>query len=390
MQTIYYNSPGGVIGLNTTSTTPFVGVGNGPPFCSQIIAAVGDEYLIMINNFGNYVNSSGVSGFTLDFTGSSATFDQGPLPVFTGVKTQCDYSATVTVLLNKPVKCSSIAADNSDFTLTPSGTISTVTGIGCTLPSSYTSSIKIDFATPLPAGAYQINAQQGTDANTLIDMCNNQLALPASAPFTVSPNTLSMVSIDTPACNKVRIIFSDKINCATVAPDGTDFEVTQPGSVSVIKALPQGCNSYNATDTVNVYFSGSILVPGTYTIKTKTGSDNNSVLDTCGRPVVNTLSWVVSDRGYVTANAVPNLLCEPGYIDLTSSRTSNNPPGISNCGPASSVAPLPSSNVQVGSSLTGTAVYPFTSFWMDGRTQILFPLADLVSQGFTKKVPLLL
>ena len=135
---------------------------------------------------------------------------------------------------------------------------------------------------------------------------------------------------------------------------------------------------------MNVYFSGSILVPGTYTIKTKTGSDNNSVLDTCGRPVVNTLSWVVSDRGYVTANAVPNLLCEPGYIDLTSSRTSNNPPGISNCGPASSVAPLPSSNVQVGSSLTGTAVYPFTSFWMDGRTQILFPLADLVSQGFTK------
>ena len=152
----------------------------------------------------------------------------GTFAVFTGVKTQCDYSATVTVLLNKPVKCSSIAADNSDFTLTPSGTISTVTGIGCTLPSSYTSSIKIDFATPLPAGAYQINAQQGTDANTLIDMCNNQLALPASAPFTVSPNTLSMVSIDTPACNKVRIIFSDKINCATVAPDGTDFEVTCP------------------------------------------------------------------------------------------------------------------------------------------------------------------
>src|SRR5690606_19196554 len=77
------NNPGsnvnGIIGLNTISTIDYVPSGSfGNSYCTQINANAGDVYLLMINNFGDYVTGGISSGFTLDFTGSTATFNQPP------------------------------------------------------------------------------------------------------------------------------------------------------------------------------------------------------------------------------------------------------------------------------------------------------------------------
>ena len=71
------NQPGsnvnGIVGLNTTSTTLFTAAGaTGGSFLQQINANPGDQYLIMINNFGDPFVGGPSSGFTLDFTGTTA------------------------------------------------------------------------------------------------------------------------------------------------------------------------------------------------------------------------------------------------------------------------------------------------------------------------------
>ncbi len=69
----------GVVGLNNTSNLISVPSGTfNQHFLRRIDALAGQTYLIMINNFG--ANNVPSSGFTIDFTGSTATFENGPAP----------------------------------------------------------------------------------------------------------------------------------------------------------------------------------------------------------------------------------------------------------------------------------------------------------------------
>src|SRR5690606_1684871 len=114
----------------------------------------GDEYLIMLNNFGYYTGTGVLGGgFTIDFTGSTATFNQPPAPKLDGIEPYCDLSQKVTVKLNQLIKCSSIAPDGSDFTLSPSGSIISAVGNNCAMAlGGYSDEITLTFASPLPTG----------------------------------------------------------------------------------------------------------------------------------------------------------------------------------------------------------------------------------------------
>lgn len=172
------NSPGsnvnGVVGLNTTSTINNVSAGyTGNSFCQQITAEAGGIYFVMINNFGNYVSGGVSSGFTIDFSGSTATFVSEPPPVYDSLAAvPCGSIGTLTVFLDRPVLCSSIAADGSDFQLSPSiTTVVAAAGANCSGGYGYTQEVTLNFADAVPAGMYSLQAAVGTDGNTLLNIC---------------------------------------------------------------------------------------------------------------------------------------------------------------------------------------------------------------------------
>lgn len=277
-----YNN--GILGLNTTSTIQYVTAGTtGNSYLQQITASAGDVYLIMINNFGTGF-SGPVSGFTIDFTGSTATFNQPPAPKFAGLVPACNLSHEVTLQLSDYILCSSLALDGSDFSLTPSGTIQSVLGTNCTGTAGYTDKIKITFNGNLPNGNYTLHAQTGTDMNTLLGLCNSELQLPDSVNFHVGIDPIDIMSIDSPACQFMTIHLNSPVLCNTIATNGSDFEISGPSNVSVASASAVGCTS-GFTQTVLVNLAGPIAVDGPYQLKVKVGSDANTMLDTCGRVV---------------------------------------------------------------------------------------------------------
>ncbi len=177
---------GGVIGLSLSSNTPYVTDGTiGNSFSQAIDAVAGESYLVMINNFGNYVTpETGSSGFTIDFTGSSAGFNNAP--EITNIDVPCGNTSLI-VHLNNHIACSSIAADGSDFISNAPVAIVSASGVNRSNDSDYTDSIVIKFAAPLPAGNYTIEAKKGSDGNTLLNSCNNALVLPSKqVPFAIS------------------------------------------------------------------------------------------------------------------------------------------------------------------------------------------------------------
>jgi len=86
----------------------------------------------------------------------------------------------ISLLFKKRIRCSSVAANGSDFSLT--GTANTrVAGAGCEAVLS--NIVTIQLSSPLQqAGTYQIQLGKGTDGTTVIDECGEE-TLPASQSF---------------------------------------------------------------------------------------------------------------------------------------------------------------------------------------------------------------
>lgn len=172
----------GVIGLSDTSRTPYIQEGAfGGSFAQAVFAKSNEVYLIMINNYGNYVSGGPSKGFTIDFTGSTSIFDNTPSPQLKSVDVPCKNANSIIVKTSTEVLCSSIAADGSDFTTNAPAKIIRASGLNCTNRGGYTNSIVINFSSVIPNGHYTINAKMGSDNNTLIGLCNNDLSLPSNA-----------------------------------------------------------------------------------------------------------------------------------------------------------------------------------------------------------------
>jgi gliding motility-associated-like protein len=316
------NQPGsnvnGAIGLNSTSTINTVPGGTfGNSFCQQINANVGDVYLIMINNFGYYTGVGGpTSGFTIDFTGSTAVFNQPAPPKFKSVQPYCDLSQEITLELSDYVLCSSIAANGSDFSLYPSGSIQSVTGVNCTGPSGYTDKIKITFNGTLPNGDYTLRAQTGSDGNTLLGLCNAPLALPDSVNFHVGQDPIAFLSIDSPACRILKINLNSPVACNSIAANGSDFVVLGPSNVTVASATGVGCIPGGFTSSLLITLAQPIAVDGIYRVRAQVGSDGNTVIDSCGRIVPPNLEipFVVNSFNGLLQAMPDTTICNVGSV----------------------------------------------------------------------------
>lgn len=255
----------------------------GPAFPNQSAMPtliVGHNYLLMVSHYTDTQN-----GYSLSFSGGTASITDPTNPSFQSARAICD-GQTMTVKLNKKMKCSSLSANGSDFTVTPNRSpIVSAVGVGCSLGFD-TDSIILSLATPLPVGNYIIAAQNGVDGNTMLDNCSQQIPIGDNKTVAVTPQfPTPMDSITPVACapSVLYLVFTKPMRCNSVALDGSDFSITGPSTVNISSAAGM-CDSSGTGYILHVNLATPISVAGIYTITLKTGSDGNTIINECGQP----------------------------------------------------------------------------------------------------------
>ena len=103
------------------------------------------------------------------------------------------------------MRCNSLAADGSDFSVA-SNPVSVIGAIGYGCRTQFDmDSIQLILSAPLSPGTYSIVSKTGTDGNTLLDDCGNQLAEGKSVSFTIEPPVPTLMdSLTTPDCAPIH------------------------------------------------------------------------------------------------------------------------------------------------------------------------------------------
>jgi gliding motility-associated-like protein len=162
------------LNLNECGGTDF------PTFSAMPNIIQGHSYILLISHF----TKENQSGYTLTFGGGTADITDPKVPLLESATGSCK-GTDVFIKLNIGMKCSSIAADGSDFQLTSGN--ATVIGASSVLCNTgfNSDSIAVHFDSALPAGDYTISLKTGSDGNTLLDNCDNPMT-PGSISFRVN------------------------------------------------------------------------------------------------------------------------------------------------------------------------------------------------------------
>ena len=253
------------------------------------------NYLLLISHFTTYTPSQ--NGYKLSFGGGTASITDTLTPDIVSASASCD-ATQITVRLNKKMKCSSLDANGSDFIISPS--VSTIIGansIDCNNGFDM-DSITLTLSNPLPPGNYTIIVKNGSDVNTLLDICDRNILpgnnIPLVIPF-LKPTPMDSLTKVGCAPQSLQLVFKKKIKCNSIAADGSDFIVAGSLPVSVISA--QGNCTNGLSNVINVILSGAIVNQGNYQIKLVQGSDGNTIIDECGQetPIGSTLNFATKD-----------------------------------------------------------------------------------------------
>jgi gliding motility-associated-like protein len=284
-----------------------------PTFSTMPVLIQGHKYLLLISHF-----TETQSGYSLTFNGGTAVITDPKEPHLQSAIVHCDRQS-ITLFLNKQMQCSSLSSNGSDFTI-PSftGSVTGATGTQCSNGFDM-DSILITLSTPMVPGNYSIVMQAGSDGNTLLDDCERSVPSGESIPFTVlPPHPTPFDSLSPPACalSEVELIFSDAIQCSSIAPDGSDFTISGNPGVFVNRA--EGVCTGGLTRTIRVGLNAPIVRGGNYQVNLVTGHDGNTIINECGieTPLGPSLSFTTKDTVSAAFNYEALLGCTYDSIKL--------------------------------------------------------------------------
>jgi gliding motility-associated-like protein len=293
------SNPMGIVGLSASSTVTEVQPGTfGNSFCEAIAVLPGQVYLIMVNNPGLIGPTGAGRGFTIDFSASTTAFeDTNPLPAFDGVVKTCSDSS-VTIQLKAPVLCSSIAADGSEFYITPDIPIAGASGINCDGSQGYTSQVVISFVNHIPNGNYTLNVQNGTNRNTLLNICDGPIPLNSVLPFLMAPPIpKGYLPPDTTKCDYSTLTVASLGAFLTYAwssgQNTPAIQVLNPGEYKLIVTDSNGCIG---TDSIAIKDSACpqyVYVPNAFT---PNGDGRNDLFRAVLAGAVSEYTFAVYDR----------------------------------------------------------------------------------------------
>jgi gliding motility-associated-like protein len=268
------SNPLGIVGLSASSNIPFVQAdSSGNSFCEAIQATPGQTYLIMINNFGHDSTPGPSSGFTIDFSSSTATFQSNLPPSFQNIVKQCSDSS-ITVQLNAPILCSSIAPDGSDFYTTPAEPIAGASGVNCVNATGYTSQVVVSFAGHIPVGNYALFGRAGTNGSTLLNLCGDSMDTTSvsgsSLPFLVPPPVQDNFLLpDTVKCDYSAIsIHAEREFLQYLWSSGQTtptISVINPGIYTLLVTDSNGCIGMDSTNIIDSACPQYVYFPSAFT-----------------------------------------------------------------------------------------------------------------------------
>ena len=248
-----------------------------PTFAAMPNLVQGHQYILLISHF-----TDSQSGYSLSFGGGTAVITDPIKPHMLNAMPDCD-GKTIILKLNKKISCSSLTPSGSEFSLLPA-TTTVISAIGTTCSSAFDfDEVNISLASPLSNGNYQLMINDGTDSNTLLDDCGSDIVAGEQVSFQYnSPQPTLADSIGQIGCaiDTVRLYFPKKINCNSIAADGSDFSVTGPTPVTVSSAYGNCVNG--KTDYIVVKFATPVYSKGNYLLTLKSGTDGTTVIDECG------------------------------------------------------------------------------------------------------------
>lgn len=253
---------------------------NNPPKYSRMpTITAGKTYLLMISNFSN-----SQKGYKLSFGGGTAVITDPKDPLMQEVRTNCAANE-LRLKLNKKMKCSSIAANGSDVVAFPGNiTATNMRPIGCN-SSFETDSVVITLSQPLPPGNYSLQLKNGSDGNTILDVCDRAIPTTNAVPFTVialQPTPFDSIAPVSCAPNSVRFVFKKLIRCSSIDASGSDFSITGTYPVTITGARGN-CNADGLTGDIIVTFAQPLQQAGNFTIALRPGFDGNTIVDECSQ-----------------------------------------------------------------------------------------------------------
>ncbi|MEO5564338.1 MAG: gliding motility-associated C-terminal domain-containing protein [Chitinophagaceae bacterium] len=250
---------------------------NEPTFAKMPNLIVGHEYLLLVSHF-----SDSQSGYNLTFGGGTGVITDPKIPHMTTVKTDCG-GTQLTLKLNKKIICTSLTATGSEFSIVPAvTTVTSAVAANCATGFDM-DEVVITLAAPLTTGNYQLVINNGTDGNTLRDNCANSIPS-EGADFQYSvPQPIFADSVGKVGCapNQLKVYFPKRINCTSVATNGSDFLVTGGPVPVTVSGVSMNCMN-GKTDTITVLLAGPIYSKGNYLLTLRAGTDGNILIDECG------------------------------------------------------------------------------------------------------------
>lgn len=285
----------GATGASPNGTSLMVcGGAPNPLYSAMPTLKEGHEYLLLISHFSNTQ-----SGYLLKFGEGTAVINDTLKSKMTEATMQCD-GRTLKIKLSRKLKCSSLAANGSDFELlTPGpaivGAASTVCNSGFDMDE-----VTLTFATALQPGQYTIRSTTGTDGNTLLDFCNFPMATGLQQSFEVKPvqpPTLDSISPIGCAPTQLELHLKKPVLCKSIAADGSDFRLSGPAGIRVTSATAPCSN--NITQTILLTLAAPIISQGNYRVELQVGSDGNTLQDECAQQTP-----IGSGIGFTTADTV--------------------------------------------------------------------------------------
>lgn len=273
----------------------------------------GHTYLLLISHF-----TDSQSGYSLSFGGGTAVITDTTAPHLQSAVAGCD-GASITIILNKKMQCSSLAPDGSDFTVSNGDKVISASSVDCKTGFDMDSLI-LFLDKPLPNGNYTVTIRNGSDSNTLLDNCGNGIPVGESEHFSYfRPAPTPMDHIPVVGCSPktIYVVFAGAMRCNSIASDGSDFKVTGPQPVAVTGASGVSCVN-GLSDSVALTLASPIVRGGDYTVTLVTGIDGVTIISECGveTPLNDTLHFMASDTVSAAFTKNINYSCNLATINL--------------------------------------------------------------------------
>jgi gliding motility-associated-like protein len=315
----------GRTGADSTGTAIFNCGGYGYPNISAMpTIIIGHQYLLLVSHFTNTQ-----SGYSLSFGtgGGTAVITDTLPPNLSTVALKCSGSA-IGIRLNKPMLCNTLATNGGDFTITTNPTIDSVVGHGCKYGFDM-DSLTIYLAAPLDTGRYILITKLDSLGGEITDICGKEIPVGDSFYLyrTIAlPTKLDSITTPLPcAPQQLQLVFDRPMLCDSVAPDGSQFAITGPSSVTIASATTN-CDTNGLTSIIYVNLANPITVGGTYKITLKDGVNLTSLYNECSvaTPPGESVTFYVEDKVSAAFNTNISYGCKNDTL-ITVFNGSGNP-----------------------------------------------------------------